>query len=411
MRTAERPGRLRRIGGVLVAVVALAADLLLWGGATVLRGGGALPTAVVPAVAVGVYALLPLRGRAPVAVFLSQVLFGLAGAVLPGYEPFFGLLVALYTVARRASLPSAVLALVLCGAPFGVDCWNGAAAREHRQTSFATSFAVQFFFYALVSVGVWSLGRFALAAQRRGTRELAAQAAAGEAAVRAERLRLAGDLHDIVTHAVSAMMWQAAGARALVPDGDARVRAALTVIEDSGVQAMRELHRMLGLLRAVDADAAAGQESSPTLDDPDDLDGLVRIARGAGVRVANAEMGRRQELDRSVGLVGYRVVQEALTNVVKHGGSAPAATIDLDWAPEQLAVTVRSTNGARPARSSGDASSGSGLRGLGERVSLIGGTLNAHAEPSGWVVTARLPVVRPSVVPAPGAADPARTAR
>ena len=123
--------------------------------------------------------------------------------------------------------------------------------------------------------------------------------------VRAGRLRLARELHDIVAHAVSAMILQAAGARTLPPSDASQVRAALEVIETTGVQAMGELRRLLGLLRASSPDDSEDPaQQAPTLHDIDDL---VALVRRSGLDDDVTIDGDPQELDRSVDLAGYGV--------------------------------------------------------------------------------------------------------
>ena len=374
----------------LIVVGALGVELLTWSGKTTTRGGDTLPLLVIPSVTVVVYLVLLLRWRRPLTLFAVQWLYSLAGLLVPGYQPVAGLLVALHAVASRARSRHAIPALVLCAVPLAVDAWHGAATWTNTETSFALSFTIQFFLYAVLTATIWSLGRLSFVAEERNARALREQAAEGARAIEAERLRLARDLHDIVTSSITAMLLQAAGARTLLPDREDRVAQALTAIEGVGMQAMRELHRLLGLLRA-DAPPDRTDAEQPGLRE---AGLLVELVRASGATVTTSVEGSPRDLDPSIDLAAYRVIQEALTNVVKHGGPQASSCIGLQWRPDRLTVMIDSADGPG---STGNVtppalSSGYGLRGLAERVSLVGGTLAGGPQPGGYRVRAELPV-------------------
>lgn len=399
--------RLRSVGGTLVVILALVIDLLFWGGASQLVTGGTLPTWVVPAVTTAVYASLMWRWRRPVHIFAMQWIYALAGLVIPGYAPVAGLLVALHAVACRAGRQTAVWALSSCAIPFGIDCYIAAGNRIHVETSFAVSFSVQFFIYAVLTLTVWGLGRLAYEAERRSQR--AQQHRAAEA-VQRERLRLARELHDIVAHAVSAMILQAAGARTLVGTQDEQVRQSLAVIEGAGVQAMTELHRLLGLLRSANPDrdeTTYGQQ--PRLED---ISQMIELSRASGLDIDIVTDGPPGLLDPSVDLAAYRIVQEALTNSTRYAGQGAAVRIRISWSLERLTITVRDTPGLLGStRASADLSSGHGLDGLNERVRLLGGLLDAGpAQDGGFLVRAVLPV-RTTIGSNPALAHPVSPVR
>ena len=300
---------LRRAGDVALVVLAAVVDLVVWGGDRQLRGGGALPFWVVPVLTALVFSTLLVRWRHPSTVFWVQWTYALAGLLLPGYEPFMGLLVALHAVACRTRPLVARSAVIACIVPFGIDSYNAAT---ELKGGVPAGFATSALLWAVLSGTVWGLGRISYAAHRRAERARELLAAEGVAAIRAERLRLARELHDVVAHAVSVMILQAAGARTLVHPRDERVRQSLEVIEAAGVQAMAELHRLLGLLRSVDPGPAdAVYEHQPTLKD---LPSLIEFSRASGLVVDLAAEGEAAELDPSVDLAAYRVIQEALTN-------------------------------------------------------------------------------------------------
>jgi signal transduction histidine kinase len=207
-------------------------------------------------------------------------------------------------------------------------------------------------------------------------------------AVEAERARIAGELHDVVTHNVSVMVVQAGAARSVLgssPD-DAREAQtaieALLAVEASGRTAMSELRHLLGLL------APAGGEEDMLVPQPGTarVPALVERVRSAGLNVELSVTGAR-DLPPGVDLAAYRVVQEALTNVIKHAGTARAAVV-LQYRPDDLLITV--TDDGRPATEAGG---GRGLIGLRERIGLYGGELDAGPRPGGgWRVRARIPV-------------------
>jgi len=207
-----------------------------------------------------------------------------------------------------------------------------------------------------------------------------------ERAVAEERVRIAQELHDVVAHNVSLIVVQAQALGATVPDE--RVTEATTGIADLGRQTMSEMHRTLKLLRAND-DEAAQRGPQPGLGD---LEELLERARAAGVRVQLAVEGEPRPLSQSVDLSAYRIVQEALTNVVKHAGRADT-TVTLGYRPDALELTIIDHGDAAPgADARGASAGGHGLVGMRERAALFGGTLTAGPrDDHGFEVRGRLP--------------------
>jgi signal transduction histidine kinase len=207
-------------------------------------------------------------------------------------------------------------------------------------------------------------------------RELLAQRAVAE-----ERVRIAQELHDVVAHNVSLIVVQAQALGATA--GDERVREATDGIADLGREAMAEMHRTLKLLRA-------GAEGDPALAPQPglgELDGLLERARVAGVGIDLTVEGEPRPLSQSVDLSAYRIVQEALTNVVKHAGRAHT-TVTLGYRPDALELTI-ADSGDAPRRAS---TAGHGLVGMRERAALFGGTLSAGPRDGhGFEVRASLP--------------------
>jgi signal transduction histidine kinase len=213
-------------------------------------------------------------------------------------------------------------------------------------------------------------------------RELLADQAVGE-----ERVRIARELHDVVAHNVSLMVVQAQ-ALAATSTGERDDATALQRVADLGREALSEMHRMLGLLRLQNGNAA---ERAPQ-PGVRDLRGLIDRTREAGVNTTLTVEGEISELPPGVDLSVYRIVQEALTNVIRHA-QAGHAEVTLSYAPEALHVTVVD-DGHGPALAYANGSPGHGLVGMRERVALFGGELETgrRAEGAGYRVHASLPV-------------------
>ena len=267
--------------------------------------------------------------------------------------------------------------------------------------------------------------RWARRAGDSGARLRQAQAdheAATRRALARERARLASELHDVVTHNVSVMVVQAGAARRVLSADPAEATKALRAVESSGRTAMTELRHLLGLLSPppgpddaggpagqpavlVDADSGPGGAADlapqPGLDELREMVGRV-VAAGLPVELRIA--GTPRDLPAGLGLAVYRVVQEALTNVIKHAGK-PQAEVRLTYEPAALVVEV--ADDGRPIPAAGPApdagvprGAGMGLLGLRERVALYGGDLAAGPRPGGgWLVQARIPV-EPAEIPA-----------
>jgi signal transduction histidine kinase len=387
-------GRARAGAEVGLVAAAVAVDLLVWGSDRLTRSGTTLPAPVVPFTTAVVYLLLLVRWRAPLVVFAAQWGYGLAGLFVPGFQPFTGLLIALHAVGRRSAARPAGLALTACLVPFGIDAWNVSAESAGDPLSDLLTTTL---LWAAVCGMVWGFGRLAFVSERRS--QLLREAEAADA-VRAERLRLARELHDSVAGAVTAMLLQAAGARNALPAREAQVGAALSVIESAGTYAMSELHRLLGLLRT-DAELIplGGVEGPPGLRD---LDRVVELARASGVDVSVAQEGCALPLGEGEDLAALRVVEEALTNARKHSGGGARAEVRLVWERDRLTVRVVSTSRAAVAASPPGLSSGFGLVGLRERVVSVGGRLEARALADGYLVRAELPLHGRVPVPRPG---------
>ncbi|MEU1480652.1 sensor histidine kinase [Streptomyces sp. NPDC001668] len=233
-----------------------------------------------------------------------------------------------------------------------------------------------------VVASVVRLGRRRLAASR--DRFAALERAHGEAtrrAVEEERARIAAELHDVVTHNVSVMVIQAGAARKVMDAAPERSKEALLAVEAGGRAAMAELRHVMGLLAAPDtgrADSSAdGLEPQPGLGQ---LDALIDRVRAAGTPVGVAVTLPPEPLPPGVDLTAYRVVQEALTNTIKHAPGAEAL-VTVGWSGDLLEIEVTDSGAVRDG-APGDGN-GRGLIGLRERLAVYGGALTAGPTPAG----------------------------
>lgn len=379
--------RILRALEVLV-VLALAASGVLQvhsGDVTTLEGG----TAVHDVLVLGMTLPLLARRRNAAAVFCVVVAAAWVQYELGGGlgQPFFAVLIALYSVGAYAGwpatlvAPAAVLAqAVLVDVPRLRD---GAPWDEVVPAWFLLA-------------GVWGLGRWVRHRREEGA-ELTARAevaqreaeAQARVAVAEERSRIARELHDLVAHNMGVIVVQAQGAQRALRQDPERTRQALEDIESAGRSGLAEMRRLVGLLTSPD-DPTSG-EPQPSLARLDDL--LDRV-RSTGTRIDLDVRGDVRSLPPGVELTAYRVVQEGLTNALKH---APGASVQvrLDYGRDCLEVGVSDDGGGKaPNR---DKDGGHGMVGMRERVALYGGELVAgpRAE-GGFAVAARLPVGAPS---------------
>ncbi len=243
--------------------------------------------------------------------------------------------------------------------------------------------ADDFLFPAVVFGGAWLAGRlvrqrqdYALALDRE--RDANARVAAAE-----ERARIARELHDVLSHSVSVMVVQAGAERIALGSERTSTGDTLKAIEQTGRQALAEMRRLLGVLRA-DGDEPA-HAPQPTLAD---LDALVSQVREAGLPVELRFEGEVSSLPAGVAVSAYRIVQEALTNVLKHAGPAQARVL-IRYGRDDLELEV--VDDGRPLPRTDD--TGHGLVGMRERVALYGGELDSGPRTGGgFAVRARLPL-------------------
>ncbi|WP_283137100.1 sensor histidine kinase [Rhizohabitans arisaemae] len=358
----RRPLIARRLRpGHWVALDAAAAVLLGIGFSAVAARGGILAI------------LLALAGWLPLAVRRLQpwpvfwwVLAASAATGLTG-EPawFLPVAMALHAVALLQPRRRAVTALLAClaAAPAVVVPIAGSAWGD------ALSSAV---FAGLVMGLTWTAGT-AVREQRAHAARAIRQSA--REAVTQERLRIARELHDVVTHSMSVITVTAGVANHLADSHPGETRKALTLIEEIGNTALTDMRNMLGLLRrTADQD---GHEPMPGLAD---VPALAERAEAAGVTV-ETDVDPGLTVSGAIGVAVYRIVQEALTNVIKHVGPTRCRVAVLSGEPGEVRVTVRDDGPHRPAPSS--RTPGHGLIGMRERAALHGGRFSAGPRPEG----------------------------
>ena len=372
---------LRRHGDLVVALVlaaVLTTEVLLWETADLALAVPAALLATLP---------LALRRKTPLPAFLAVWAgTGLVFAFAPGIDDesagfllvFF---LSLYSLGRH-TVGHEVWLGGLCVLGYIVVFIAGDKASspyDLGDVAFATGFVG----------GPWAAG-LAIRLRREREQTLSARNAQLHAeqeeqarrAVAAERSRIARELHDVVSHAIAVTVLQARGARRMLGSDDEAVRRSLDAIELTNTQALGDMRRLLSLLR--DAEDGPRDDPQPSLAR---LETLVGRLRESGLAVDLSVTGRPDGLPPGVDLSAYRIVQEALTNVLKHAPGAHAR-VSVGYGDSELEVTV-SDDGS--AVSTGDGR-GHGLVGIRERVAVVGGRVEAGpADDGGFVVRARLP--------------------
>lgn len=244
-------------------------------------------------------------------------------------------------------------------------------------------------YIALTAVIAWLIGNSVHQARVYGE-DLRSRAATQ--AVTAERLRIARELHDMVAHSIGVIALQAGAARRVIDTQPAGVREALTAIEATGRETLSGLRRMLGALRETEPGRGdPGTAAAPLAPEPGlaAVDRLAETTTAAGVRVDVRWLGELRPLPPEIDMSAYRIIQEALANVVRHA-SAASCRVSVDCRGDELSIEV--IDGGRGHGSTPD-SGGYGLLGMRERVGLLHGEFSAAPRPEGgFRVAARLPV-------------------
>ncbi|MEU7803596.1 sensor histidine kinase [Micromonospora arborensis] len=383
----------RPLRGVAFDVAVSAAVALIGlAGAVNLAGGWA---AVL--VCAGMAVALLFRRAHPGAVTVAVAALGLVQVIAQwGPLPFdVAVLIALYSVVKYGEkLRDAVLA--------GVAAAVGVVLAA-VQTPGVIIWWVTALWYALVTGAVWLVALnvrtrrlYVLTLEERATTLEREREAESRAAVAEERTRIARELHDVVAHSMAVMIVQADGARFMLDRDPAQARTAVKVVADTGRAALEEMRRLVGVLR--DAGPSGG-DGLAVAADPEhrrlalaELPDLLARFGDAGLHIRDTVTGEPPALPPGLELTVYRVVQEALTNALKHAGVGAVVEVALAYTAEAVVVRVRDDGRGRPLVSPAP-SGGHGLLGMRERVTVYDGSLTAGPRPAGgWQVEVRLPL-------------------
>jgi signal transduction histidine kinase len=367
----------RAADAVLAVAVFLAVVFLVDGpgDSIVIRPIGDVPITALLVFAVASAALY-WRRRAPLAV-LGVALVAWALTLGDSYSQIGGVaIIALYSAGRYATDSrwghvAVAVAVAVAIAEVSVDLLNDPAPWG------------EVVFGGVVMFVAWYVGRRLRLRSERAAELQREQAAEARRIVIEERARIARELHDVVAHRVSLMTVQAGAAKAVAAEDPEGARRAMAAVEEAGRQALEELRHLLGVLRPeTDLDGLGPQPGLA------DLPRLVEQLREAGVEVSLATDGVPAELPARVDLFAYRIVQEALTNVLKHAG--PGARTAVRLGTDRGGIVVEVLDDGRGASALPGA--GHGLVGMRERALLLGGTLDAAPRPGGgFRVVAHLP--------------------
>ncbi|HSS81633.1 MAG TPA: histidine kinase, partial [Gaiellaceae bacterium] len=352
--------KLPRVDVVLALLLAAYAQLEIWHPAWALGVSNVTGTkAVLSVTALAMTLPVAVRRRFPLAaVVIVMVATAVQAVSTTPTEGLAGIIAGLLCVYSVAAYSDTTRASIGAAVAFAAIA---AQANNAGDLAFGT----------LIFGGAWLAGATVRRRQLR-TRELEAETARlaveRDTAVARERARLARELHDVVAHSVSTMVVQAQAGDSLLEAQPERAREAFASIERSGRQALIELRRLLGLLR----DEGEGADTAPQ-PGLDQLDGLIEGVRAAGLDVELRVHGSDRRLPPGVDLAAYRIVQEALTNALKHA-SPKRAALGVRYGAQTVELEVTNgVNGERPGQ-------GHGLVGIRERVGLYGGELEAGTQ-------------------------------
>ena len=384
--------------GAVVVAAAAAIELLIFSATE--HDTGHPPGVLAYALGLSMAAILPARRRAPLAVLLTA-----AGLIVvyeavdsSGISPVIPLAIPLYAAAAAGYLKWAAGAAAAC-----ITVTAAFTVAEERAGTAAAG--VQLLIQAallasLVLLGETVRGRRALAreAQRAAQHAIIDREREASSRVTQERLRIARELHDVLAHTLAGAAVQAAVAADTLADDPATCREAVEQVRASCREARAELGATVGVLRAGGADGpdpGRDRAPAPTLAQ---IDSVLEMGRRSGLRIDMPVTGSPRDLPPAVGLTAYRIIQESLTNVVRHA-AAQSVTVSLHYRPAELAVSVtddgRGDPGPRSAPPGGAPAGeqrGYGLIGMRERAAAVGGSLTAgNRAEGGFHVIATLP--------------------
>ncbi len=323
------------------------------------------------------------RKRYPIGVLLLQ---NVAWIVIDMYTPTgedpltlgITLAIAIFSVGAHTQGRQALVGGLVVAA-FGLE-----AVAVDWDSGTLTDLLGNLVFFTAIFGGAWLAGRAMRGGRRRERELILEREEKARAAVLEERSRIARELHDVVAHAISVIVLQARGGRRSLASSPEDARRALDAIETTASQALAEMRRLLGLLRA--DDETLGLAPQPGLAA---LGTLVEQVREAGLPTDVRVDGEPKELPPGVDLSAYRIVQEALTNALKHAGSRAHARVVIRYGADELVLEV-ADDGTGSEAGNG---AGHGLTGMRERVSIFGGRVESGPRPEGgFAVRARLPL-------------------
>ncbi|HEX4702066.1 MAG TPA: sensor histidine kinase, partial [Pseudonocardiaceae bacterium] len=324
------------------------------------------------------------RRRFPVAVFSFQCLVAFVQWFLGAAQVAdVALLIGLYTVAAHCVLRLALVAagVLELGVAMAIGRWSS-DLRVLPSLVFLTGMVTAAF---VLGVNLRTQRAYLASLEDRARRAEHERDQQSQIATAGERARIAREMHDIVAHNLSVMIALADGAAFAARSGSPQAESAARQVSETGRQALAEMHRLLGVLRA-DAGSGASRAPQPGIEQ---LDDLVAQVRAAGLPTSITVSGQPFPLPPTAQLAVYRVVQEALTNVLKHADTPTGVRVVLSYA--QPAVRVEITDDGRPTPMPANESSiGHGLAGMRERAAMFGGEVSAGPVTGGWRVRVRL---------------------
>jgi signal transduction histidine kinase len=330
-----------------------------------------------------------LRRYRPLAVLAITVSAGAVILIFTNQAQFpVGVLVALYTVASRCERPVSIRAARWVALPIAVGVLVSTGARPGRAIPELAVFAIAW----VIGDNMRTRRAYLAELEARAERLEREREEKAERAVIEERTRIARELHDVIAHNVSVMVVQASAGEELFDRDPVRARESLSAVASTGRAALTELRRLLGVIRAEEGpEGGAAYTPQPGIEY---LEELVRQVQETGLAVELSVLGQPRELPEGVGLCAYRIVQEALTNTLKHA-DASQAEVSVRYVDDALELQVVDDGRGAPRAGNGDGEAGGhGLIGMRERVALFGGELTARPRGAGdgYEVRARLPL-------------------
>ncbi|CNE01693.1 integral membrane sensor signal transduction histidine kinase [Mycobacterium tuberculosis] len=346
-------------------------------------GMGAVPYGLLTVLLVGPLFLRRTYPRTVLAV-VALVSFVQCVAGLQLVQGNIAVLMAIYTVTAGFSIRWGIAAAVVGQIGAAMAAWRYPTGADDRKYTFVV--------LGLLVAGVYVLGlhmrtrrAYLRSVEERAERLERERDNEVKVAMAAERARIARELHDVVAHNVSVIVVQADGASYAIDTDVGRARQALETISSTGRLALAEMRRLLGVLREDDDAGAFAPQPGVA-----DLDDLVEQVRASGLAVTYEVDGTPAAMSEGRQLTVFRIVQEALTNTLKHGGPRASVSVRLRYADD--AVEIRVADDGRGAAAFDD-HRGHGLAGMRERVAVYGGDVRAAPRPGGgFEVVARLPV-------------------